>query len=193
MDLRYNNPTLYTEVLVKQLTPRSLALDAARNTVWKEPIDKEPTDKWWKKMLLAEHSPIRTVQYSIKMLGIPYWVSTHFVRHKIGAEHFISTQRSDRTGEDRDLKPQGSPVNHIMHLNAQSFITISRKRLCNCASTETRYIWFKVMESLYQSDPVLWEVCVPECVYRGFCPELKCCGHFESKEYNTKRSNMLRR
>ncbi len=39
------------------------ALNAARETIGKEELDKEPTKKWWASILLAEHSPIRLVEY----------------------------------------------------------------------------------------------------------------------------------
>ena len=60
-----------------------------------------PTAAWKKKILLAEHSPIRLMQFAWKWSDLPYWVSVHIVRHKIGIEHFVSTQRTDRTGVDR--------------------------------------------------------------------------------------------
>ena len=68
--------------------------------------------------------------------------------------------------------------------NAQAIINISRKRLCSCASKETREAWKQVLEVLKEVDPILVEKCVPECIYRGFCPEFdKCCGYCNTKEY----------
>lgn len=58
---------------------------------------KYPDSKWKREILLAEHSPIRLIELTIRMKGIPYWVSVHLVRHKYGIEHFVSTQRTDRT------------------------------------------------------------------------------------------------
>ena len=54
-------------VEVTQETSWKRALDAARFTVGKEPLDKEPSDVWKANMLLAEHSPIRLVEFDIKM------------------------------------------------------------------------------------------------------------------------------
>lgn len=53
------------------------ALIAARQTIGKDELDKEPTKKWWASMLLAEHSPIRLVEYDFKWKDIKMWVSTH--------------------------------------------------------------------------------------------------------------------
>lgn len=157
--------------------------DAARTTIGMKEGVKEPTDRWKKNMLLAEHSPIRLLKINHVMEGIKYWVSTHFVRHKFGVEHFISTQRTDRTGANRDEIVQSALVNHRIEANAQSIINISRKRLCQQASTETRVEWVKVVKSLKDVDPILASVCVPECIYRGFCPEMKPCGYSETKQY----------
>ena len=54
---------------------------------------------------------------------------------------------------------------------------ISRKRLCNCASKETRDIWVMVLNELKKIDKPLYEVCVRECIYRNHCPEYKSCGY----------------
>lgn len=71
-----------------------------------------------------------------------------------------------------------------MTANAQALINISRKRLCSCASPETREAWKAVIRLIKEQDPILAEKCVPECVYRGFCPEFdRCCGYVHTKEY----------
>ena len=156
--------------------------NAAMNTVGKED-GKYPDSKWKRRMLLAEHSPVRLVELTIRMHDLPYWISVHLVRHHVGVEHFVSTQRSDRTGVNRATLPQNAPVCHTMHLNAQAMIYISRKRLCRQAAKETRQAWLQVVEAVRQVEPELASVCVPECVYRGFCPELKPCGYARSVEF----------
>ena len=135
-----------------------------------------PSDKWKKKILLAEHSPIRATEYRIEYVDIQSWVVTHLVRHTAGIKHFVKTQRTDRTGINRDELPQGSLISYSLRLNAQSFINISRKRLCSCASRETRQTWEATIDELRKIDPILASVCVPDCLYRGSCYELKTCG-----------------
>lgn len=161
------------------------ALNAARQTIGKEPVDKEPTKKWWASMLLAEHSPIRLVEYDFKWEEIKTWVSTHLVRHHIGCEKFVHSQRDDRRDNPitRDEMPQGSLNDMQMTCNAQSLISISRKRLCNCASKETREAWQQVKDAIREIDPVMADKMVPDCIYHGFCPELKCCGFVQSQKY----------
>ena len=150
--------------------------DAARTTIRLAGGTKEPSVRWKKRILLAEHSPIRKLTFAWKWLNLPYWVSVHFVRHKFGIEHFVSTQRTDRTGEDRTEKTQDAPVIHECFANAQAVMFISRRRLCNQASPETRAAWRLVVDEIAKHEPEVAACCVPECVYRGFCPEFKPCG-----------------
>lgn len=156
---------------------------AARTTINREGEGQYPTDEWKKSILLAEHSPIRKIKFSWKWTGLKSWVSVHFVRHKIGIEHWVRTQRTDRTGVNRDELPQGSLVEHECEADAQALINISRKRLCNQASPETREAWKEVIEELKLHDPAVASVCVPECVYRGFCPEMHSCGYVNTDAY----------
>ena len=141
---------------------------AARTTIGKDGEGVYPSDSWKKTILLAEHSPIRKIRFAWKWKNLKSWVSVHFVRHKFGIEHWVTTQRSDRTGVDRDNSPQNTPVSHECEANAQALIFISRRRLCNQASPETRAAWQEVKERVEEYDPVLASVMVPECVYRGF-------------------------
>ena len=112
--------------------------------------------------------------------------SVHMVRHKIGIEHWVSTQRSDRTGINRDDLLQGALVNHACEADAQALINISRKRLCSCASPETRKAWQLVKEEVAKTEPELASCMVKECIYRGFCPEMFSCGYDKTKDFQDK-------
>lgn len=157
--------------------------DAARTTINKEAGTGEPSGAWKKRMLLAEHSPIRQLIFRWKWHGLKSWVSVHLVRHKFGIDHFVSTQRSDRTGTDRNASRQDTPVSHECIANAQAIMNISRKRLCMQASAETREAWKMVVEAIAVEHPEVAACCVPECVYRGFCPEFKSCGYAKSPAF----------
>ncbi|MDA3923921.1 MAG: thymidylate synthase ThyX [Kiritimatiellae bacterium] len=157
--------------------------DAARTTIRMQEGKKEPSSSWKRKILLSEHSPIRLMLFKWKWVNLRYWVSVHFVRHKIGIEHFVSTQRTDRTGLDREEAYQGAPVHHQCSANAQSIIFISRKRLCTQASPETRAAWQMVLNEIKNCEPELYDLCVPECIYRGFCPEFKPCGYSDTEKF----------
>lgn len=156
---------------------------AARTTISKEGEGAYPSASWKKTILLAEHSPIRKIKFSWKWKNLKSWVSVHFVRHKFGIEHWVTTQRFDRTGVDRDKSPQETPVSHEAEANAQALIFISRRRLCAQASAETRAAWNEVKAEVAKADPVLASVMVPECIYRGFCPEFKSCGYADTEAY----------
>ena len=157
--------------------------DAARTTIRREEGTGEPSARWKKRILLAEHSPIRKLCFNWKWEDLPSWVSVHFVRHKFGIEHFVSTQRSDRTGQDRAAARQDAPVMHECFANAQALISISRRRLCGQASPETRAAWRLVVDEVAKHEPEIASCCVPECVYRGFCPEFKPCGFCDTPAF----------
>ena len=144
------------------------------NTVGKS-TTKAPTEEWLKRLVEAEHSPIRELWFGIKM-EIPYWVSVHFVRHHIGVNHYIQTQRSDRTGVNRSEKPQGEIVSHIMSVNAQELIFMAHKRLCKQASAETQEVMREIVKQVTQVAPYMKSVLVPLCKYRGgLCNEMFSC------------------
>lgn len=161
------------------------ALNAARRTVGKERVSHEPSEEWKAKMLLAEHSPIRLVEFDVSIESIRQWVTTHLVRHWLGIIPFVHTQREDRRKLDctRDELPQGSLNDMDFSANAQALINISRRRLCACASPETRHAWLGVKRVISEIDPQMAKAMVPECIYRGFCTELKCCGFAYTEAY----------
>lgn len=153
--------------------------DAARATMWRLPDGKDPTSEWKRKILLARHSPIEALVFKVTMKDIPYWVSVHLVRHKVGITHWVSSQRDDRHDNPvpRAEMPQGALVTHTMFINAQALIAVSRKRLCSQASPETRQVWAAVKKTMESLDPDMAWAMRPECDWcGGYCPEMKGCG-----------------
>lgn len=181
------------KVEIEQIVSRKHALNAARNTVGKKFLDKEPSDTWWRKILMARHSPIRVVKYLIKVEGVPEWVQTHFVRHHIGVEKFVSTQRTDRTGDTRKRSeiPQGEEKVILFDINPEAILNMSKKRCCRLASPETQYIWWRILDELKKVDPILVELCGPECIIQGFCPEMMSCGFSKGKFAKKMRQDYL--
>ena len=192
-------------------------LNAARRTWGKTPLNKVPSDKFKRKILLAEHSPIRLLEYDFTIEGIRQWVTTRLVRHHEGCEKFVHTQRQDINDSierivekvvelmrqagmlkegwrERDYLFQGQENDMDMTCNAQAFINISRKRRCfGCPSKETREAWEAVMSYLKEVDPILESKCVPECIYRGFCPEFdRCCGYVNTEAYKKRLADYRR-
>lgn len=180
------------KVKVTRIVGWDIALDSALFTINKETKGKTPSDNWIKSACLAEHSMLREPRYIVEIYDIPCWSSQHIARHDAFANHnvreskethFVGTSRSDRTSIDRNKLPQDAPVSHRISLSAQDFITISKLRLCNCASKETRETWQEVVKELSKIEPILASCCVPTCIYRGFCPEFKGCGYDKTESF----------
>lgn len=157
--------------------------DATMNTIGKS-TGSYPDSDWKRRLLFCEHSPVRKIRFSWRWVDLKYWVSVHLVRHWLGIVHFVKTQRTDRTGIDRNELPQGSLVTHEADANAQACINISRRRLCNCASPETREAWKAVKEEISKVEPEVGASMVRECVYRnGLCPEMFSCGYNKTEAF----------
>lgn len=153
----------------------------AMNTIGKQ-WSGEVSDEWKRKILKAEHSPIRTLMFTVRM-EVPYWVSVHFVRHKYGVEHYVSSQRNDRQSNyDRTKAPQDATVTHIMDINAQELMQMARMRLCRQASPETRKVMHEIAVEVMRTNPEFGPLLVPKCVAHGGCNEFKSCGLY--KEVN---------
>ena len=163
------------KVEIKKLVDWDMVKEAALATENKRPKTPFPTEEWKAKILRAEHSPIRCLQFFIRMEDVPYYVAMHLVRHKHGVEWFVGTSREDRTGVPRNERKQTDPVNLSCIINAQALIAISRKRLCNKADIKTRDLWHLVKNTMYDVDMATATAMQPECVYRGKCTEMKPC------------------
>ena len=149
----------------------------ALNTIGKNSTTL-PSDEWKIKILKAEHSPIRTLWFAFKITA-PYYCVMHFVRHKIGCEHFVTSQRDDRNNNDipRAEKSQGEFVDYILYINAQELMFMARRRLCNQASEETRYVMNLIKQKVIKTNPEFKSVLIPMCIYQGgMCPEFHSCG-----------------
>lgn len=150
----------------------SEVLDACRSTVSKKFLNKEPSEEFKRAILVSEHSPIRTKLFKWIWYDLPYWVSTHFARHHIGFEKWISTQRNDRQDNyDREQAPQDAPVTFIGEGNTQALINMSKVRLCFTASKKTRDKMVQLKEEIKKVDKTTAWGMVPSCIYRGGCPE----------------------
>lgn len=157
--------------------------DAALFTIHKD-NGKYPTSEWKKKILLAEHSPIRLGRFLVTLYDAPSFVIGHLVRHHVDFTPFVSSLRSDRTKYvDNKVPDRNTPNNVRFDMNFQTAMNISRKRLCNCASKETREAWQLVKDEITKVEPELASCMVKECVYRGFCPEMFSCGYDKTEAF----------
>jgi hypothetical protein len=112
--------------------------------------------------------------FTVEMKDIPTYASVHFTRHKIGVEHFVKSNR-----RSTELITRETPVNHLMFINAQALINMSRYRMCHKADSKVVEIMYLIQSMVSQFDQELSVAMVPNCVYRGKCPEMKSCGDFK--------------
>ena len=166
------------KIKITRVTSWTDVLNAARFTQRKTLLDKEPSDNFKKSIVKAEHSPLRCLMFNIDLYDIPYYAAMHFRTHKLVHAPFVSTSRPDIDGtqKPRNEQKKDEPVNMRLFIDAQEIIAISKVRLCNKAEFQTRSIWHQVIAELAKQEPILANACVPSCIYRGACPELKPCG-----------------
>lgn len=167
-------------------------VDDCRSTVGKAALGHEPSSEFKRSILIAEHSPIRDLSIKWRWTGIKSWIATHWARHKW--ECFVKSQRSDRTGVLRDKLPQDALVDFTGEANCQHLIDTMRKRLCYQASPETRAYAEDLKRAIKEVQPELADVLVPNCVYRGGCPEINECGFYRRlcMQHITARSRGIR-
>lgn len=159
----------------------SEVLDACRATVSKKFLGKEPSEDFKRKLMVCEHSPIRQLWVKWRWRNLPSYISTHFARHHIGFEKWISSQRNDRQNKyDRREARQDAPVTFVGEGNAQFLINMSKVRLCTSADPDTRKQAEDLKLTLNEVDSNIAWACVPSCVYRGSCSEPDTnCGFYK--------------
>ena len=152
-------------------------------TVGKKPLDKPRTD-WRRAILRARHSPIRYLVYSYYIHDIPTWVSTHLVRHHVGIQPYVRSQRNDRQHDyDRNAARQDTPVDMIVDVNAEALQTLANKRLCNLAALETRCVVEEMCKLAVAHTPELDGLLVPDCQrHGGRCYEMHPCTKREEED-----------
>ena len=152
------------------------AKQCALGTVGKE-TDKVPTPEWKHRILEARHSPIRDLMFRFVLRDIPYFVSVHMVRHHIGVNWYVQSQRNDRQNKyDRNAARQDAPVTVRMSINAEELMVIANKRLCNLASPETRALVRMICDEVLKVCPEFEGLLGPFCKFHGgVCHEMYPC------------------
>lgn len=141
--------------------------------------ENSASDSFKRKLLISEHAPIRLLEFDWSWKDIKYWVSTEWSRHKF--EKFISSQRDDRLVDNvpRGKKPQEALVNFDGYANMQNLIDAWRKRLCLASTKEARELAADFKKELHNTNQYESDVLVPNCIYRGGCPEFHGCGYYK--------------
>ena len=174
-----------TSVKITYFNVDWLRIKSACMTTISKQAKQIPGKEWRRKLLICEHSPIRRSEISWKWDAIPYAISTHFARHHEGCEKFVGTERTDRTGVNREERSQMNPVPMEMDANIQALINISAKRLCTCADPTTKKYWESVLEAIREYDEDVFWACVPQCIRCGACVEpFSNCKFYENFSKN---------
>ena len=169
-------------VRVAPVTSWKLVDHCAKMTMGKD-VEGSDDIEVVKRHINRQHSPIRAKIYSIDILNVKYWVAMHLVRHKVGVEFFVSTQRDDRGNnpKDRDDAKQGNLVNMTMVINLQALINMAERRLCTQAHKDTRAVMRLIVEELRKVDTLAAKALLPYCgTHGGVCHEDKPCGCCEA-------------
>jgi hypothetical protein len=166
---------------LKPLTTFANVREAARITAHKRDVSTKPLANYaLNNYFLSEHSPIRSFIIRVKFYDISRRVAMHLVRH-VHSLPFVSSTRPDRFPNQKD----DQIVDMIQDFNAQALIDMARKRLCLMSYPETvktiRELKHELMcyESSERTEQeavrALGSFLVPNCVYRGGCPENSGC------------------
>ena len=142
-----------------------------------------PTSEFVRMILVARHSPIREMVFSYVIRDVPYWVSVHLVRHHVGVQMYVQSQRNDRQSEyDRTKAPQDTPITMRLSINAEALMNLANKRLCMKAAPETREVVQRMCMLAEKVMPELKGLLVPMCEYHGgVCHEINPCGRCDKK------------
>ena len=175
------------KVSIRRLVGPEYMSGALRATAGKDMyIIKEPSVRIFKQMVDTAggvpHSPLRTVNYRVYVEDVMSWVTIHFVRHHIGVQFYIKSQRDDRQVDpkaDRGAARQDTLINMMFDINANSLLTMAQARLCYKASPDTRAVMSAIKDELLNGDiydVVLADAMKPPCEWYGKCFEPKSCG-----------------
>ena len=75
---------------------------------------KKPSLELWHRMIISQHSSHRVVVYRVFCEDVPYFAHVHFVRHNLGVQFHVKSQRSEK---DRDNIPQGALIDMFFDAN----------------------------------------------------------------------------
>jgi hypothetical protein len=144
-----------------------------------------PSVETFKKMALScggvPHSPIRTILYRVYIEDIKSWVVTHLVRHYVGVQFYVKSQRTDRNitnPTERDHKEQGELIGVMFDINANALLDLAKARSCTKAAPETREVVSLLKQKLLDGDAydfIIGQLMVPPCEWYEKCFEPTPC------------------
>jgi len=170
---------------IELLTDWQLMADTAAFTQGMKSF--EFNERFLRDAIISRHSIIRTAIFRVAVFGIPYYSHVHFVRHSVGHNHFVRSQRPDSMNPveyDRASAPQDMPVDWCDILNMEALFTMMGKRLCKQADPITRAVAQDIKWAFISSNDLytalVGEYCLPQCEWKGgYCPEtFRSCGRY---------------
>jgi hypothetical protein len=173
------------KVTHERLVGPEFMVPAMRVTRGKDMYTKKlPSLDAWYTMLISEHSSHRAVKYRIYVEDIPFYTHVHLVRHHVGFEPHVYSQRDDNGIQEttpRDDYPQGTLISMFFDANVQAILNISRKRLCHKAHRTAQQFVQKLKYSLIYTgddyDKMLGKLLLQPCSwFPGICQEPEPCG-----------------
>lgn len=84
-----------------------------------------------------------------------------------------------------------APTDLAFIVNAEAIINMAHKRLCNKASKETREVIQGICYEIEHYDADLYKHLVPQCIFRGVCPEPKSCGYIKTHGFVEARNEYI--
>lgn len=81
-----------------------------------------------------------------------------------------------------------APTDFSFTVSAEGLMSMAHKRLCMMASKETREVMTLICEGVRGTDPDLYPHLVPQCVFRGVCPE-RTCGFVRTERFREIRNH----
>jgi thymidylate synthase ThyX len=124
------------------------------------------------------HSPVRAVIYRFYFEGVPTFVSVHLVRHHIGVQPYVQSQREDKTKIPREDRRQTDLVNMLFDINPNGLLSIAKARLCSKASIETREVVIAIKKALEggdEYDKAVAAYMMAPCEWYKQCFEMRPC------------------
>ena len=166
------------KVKIKRLTDINLVQEACDVTQSKNRGAKLSIKTWGQLLKTAHgvpHSPIRAALWRIYCYDVPYYVHVHLVRHHVGCQFYVRSQRPNKGRADA---VQGELVDMIIDINANALIDMSKARLCNKADTKTCEL-MTLITDCYR-DGCDYERCLaenmgPPCAIYNKCFEQRAC------------------
>jgi len=129
-------------------------------------IDKSDEFQWRRRVLLREYRCVN----SINIMRFE-WTWSNTEADVVSAVRDLGVELTG-VSRDGDYRCRATPW---------STMNASRRLLCTLADQRQASAWRGLLDALRGVDESTVAACVPECVYRGFCPERDPCWYNQTE------------